>query len=174
MITTLEMEYSINNYFVNIQNFLACVPRVSKGFKIHECDILAISKKYSLIEIEIKRSVADCKADKKKEHKHKDKHHRLQYQYFAVPKSILVECVPYIPEHFGILTVDDTSNDNLCFYVEEVRKPKLNPYYRIVTQGEVYNLLSTGSKRYWSLIKTCYEKGFDFGEENEEEDEGEL
>lgn len=59
------------------------IPNVSWGFLNHEADLLVISQKRTLTEIEIKRTWADFMADFHKGHNHYDK--KLSHLYFAVP-----------------------------------------------------------------------------------------
>jgi len=53
----------------------------------HECDILSVSKKMYLREVEIKISVSDFKADLFKKHQHIDEN--IRQFYYAVPYYIL-------------------------------------------------------------------------------------
>lgn len=164
---TREMEMYIQKYFMENNTYLAVIPRVFKKFKIHECDLIVVTKREHIYEIEIKVSVQDCKKDKQKEHKHIDIYNRLKYQYFAVPKSIVKQCEPHIEEKFGIIVVDDTEEEHLRGNIHIHRPAPLNPTYRKITKGELINLLTTGCNRYFKLI----ENNLDYFSEDKEEDE---
>lgn len=73
---------------------------------MHECDIFLIKNSGLAVEIEIKISVSDMKADAKKSHGHIDKKNRICELYYALPKSILDKCLGLIPPHAGIITCE--------------------------------------------------------------------
>ena len=70
LVSLYEMECAISDLF----EYRRCVivPNISWGFKIHECDMLVIRQTNYAVEIEIKRSISDLKADFKKKHDHSD------------------------------------------------------------------------------------------------------
>lgn len=59
------------------------IPNVSWGFLNHEADLLVVSSRRTLTEVEIKRTWSDFMADFKKDHTHYDK--KLSHLYYAVP-----------------------------------------------------------------------------------------
>lgn len=95
---TLEIEIMLMSYFNIRRNVI--VPNVSWGLSLHECDLLVLTPANNLIEIEIKTSLADLKADKKKGHKHSN--NKISKLYFAIP-DYLEPNIDLIPEHAGIL-----------------------------------------------------------------------
>jgi len=64
---TSDIEFAVAKYFNFRKNLI--VPNVSWGFNIHECDLLIVRKSGYAIEVEIKISKSDFKADFKKIHK---------------------------------------------------------------------------------------------------------
>lgn len=63
------------------------VPNVSWGLLPYEADLLAISKAGQVTEVEIKRSMADLRADFKKGHLHDSED--ITYFYYCVPESLV-------------------------------------------------------------------------------------
>lgn len=118
-ITTEQMELLVYDFFE--KSSLVVVPRFDpmngcyyedktsvygkKYVRIvdHECDILSVSKKMFLREIEIKISVADFKADFKKKHNHSG---NIKNFYYAVPYYILDKIKDLVPENAGILVAE--------------------------------------------------------------------
>lgn len=161
--TTEMLELGVYKLFMENGNYQAMIPRVHRKFKIHECDLIVVTTDDFIYEIELKVTVQDCKRDLEKEHQHKDMYSRLKYQYFAVPLSILEECIPNIPEHFGIIAIEDESLDGAF-----VRKATINKKYRRISKGELINLLTTGCKRYFQKLDNIWKKEDNRDEETEE------
>ena len=115
-----------------------------------------------IYEIELKVSVSDCKRDREKEHQHKDLYNRLKYQYFALPMSIVEDCIDFIPEHFGIIVINDETLEGSF-----IRKAEINKKHRRISKGELINLLTTGCKRYFQKLDSIWKKEDD-NEETEE------
>lgn len=159
--TTDMLELGVFKLFEN-GNYQALIPRVQRKFKIHECDIIVVTNDDYLYEIELKVSVSDCKRDREKEHEHKDIYNRLKYQYFAVPLSILDECIDFIPERFGIIAIEDNTLEG-----KFIRKAEMNKKHRRISKGELINLLTTGCKRYFQKLDSIWKKEDD-NEETEE------
>lgn len=159
--TTDMLELGVFKLFED-GNYQALIPRVQRKFKIHECDIIVVTNDDYLYEIELKVSVSDCKRDREKEHEHKDIYNRLKYQYFAVPLSILDECIDFIPERFGIIAIEDTTLEG-----KFIRKAEMNKKHRRISKGELINLLTTGCKRYFQKLDSIWKKEDD-NEETEE------
>ena len=82
-IETLLAGRSLSPFYIR-QNIV--VPNVDWGFLNHEADLLVLSKRGYLTEVEIKRSWSDFVADFEKKHHHYDK--KLSHFYYAVPVSI--------------------------------------------------------------------------------------
>lgn len=82
-IETIITGYPDSPYYIR-RNLV--VPNCNWGFLNHEADLLVLTQAKHLIEIEIKRTWADFKADFKKKHTHYDR--KLSYFYYAVPLSI--------------------------------------------------------------------------------------
>jgi len=100
--TSTDIELELANYFNPRSNLI--IPNVSWGFNIHECDLLVVSPAGYITEVEIKISKSDIRADLKKRHKHFDT--RIKRLFFAIPYN-LQDYADLIPEHAGILAIDD-------------------------------------------------------------------
>lgn len=160
--TTDMLELGVYKLFEE-GNYQALIPRVQRKFKIHECDIIVVTKDDYIYEIELKVSVSDCKRDREKEHEHRDIYNRLKYQYFAVPTSILEDCIDHIPERFGIIAIDNETLEGTF-----IRKAEMNKKHRKISKGELINLLTTGCKRYFQKLDNIWKKEDDSDEEAEE------
>lgn len=149
-ITTEKMELLIYDYFE--KSSLVIVPRFDpmngcyyedktfvygkKYVRIvnHECDMLSVSKKMFLREVEIKISVSDFKADLKKKHNHDG---NIKQFYFAVPYYILDKIEKLVPENVGILVAYIEMKQGL--HGEVVSKKWILKKYR----NAKHNLLAT-------------------------------
>jgi len=136
------------------------IPNVYWGLNFnHELDLLVLSTSNYGTEIEIKTSVADCKKDIEKAHKHYDK--RLKYLYFAVPSEIYEKCLDFIPENAGILVIHSINEEHKTrFVVDEKRKPVKNKSAVAFTSSEVLKIKTLLSMRYWSLLRSITIKKF--------------
>ncbi|QMU29080.1 MmcB family DNA repair protein [Adhaeribacter radiodurans] len=129
------------------------VPNISWGMKLHECDLLILTKANYAIEVEIKRSKADLKKDVEKAHAHQSK--RIKELWFAIPEQ-LKNCLDLIPEHAGIIIVKKRKLKSLKVEYRAVRKrlPVTNKEAIKLTEAEVSNLKRLGCMRIWSLKAT--------------------
>jgi hypothetical protein len=137
------------------------VPNVSWGLGIHEVDLLVLSPSNYASEIEIKISLADLKADLKKEHGHYS--NKIKKLYFAVPKELEEKALEIIPERAGLFVVDQgytkkgwRYGGKLEPYVYLKRSPKLNPTARNLNDKEIKKLYELAAMRIWSLKETVY------------------
>lgn len=108
--TTLEMEVAIMSMFNVRQNII--VPNVHWGAHVHECDLLVLSQNNYATEVEIKISIPDLLADKKKAHGHYS--NRISRLFFAVPKCIEERALIEIPERAGLISVYDNKVTHLA------------------------------------------------------------
>lgn len=96
-----QMECAIVNFF-NLRKTIV-IPRVVGCFN-HELDICAIRRNTQYcIEVEIKRSVSDMRADLKKSHTHTDP--QIVELYYAFPTCILEKCMELVPPHAGVFEI---------------------------------------------------------------------
>lgn len=121
------------------------VPNISWGLWIHECDLLIIRPSGHAIEVEIKRSKSDLKADFNKKHQHKSK--RIKQLYYAIPEELRVSCEELIPENAGLIIVD---SDLKAFIVKEA---PMNKDCRKLTDNEIATVCRLGCMRIWGLKK---------------------
>ena len=145
LVSLYEMECAISDLF----EYRRCVivPNISWGFKIHECDMLVIRQTSYAVEIEIKRSISDLKADFKKKHDHSDD--RIKEFYYAVPEELLEASTELIPEHAGIISIEYFRKK---YRAVIIRKAKINKARRLTVE-EVLRISHLGTMRIWSLKK---------------------
>jgi hypothetical protein len=155
-ITTAEIETRLAAYFDYRQNII--VPNISWGINIHECDLLIIRKSGYGIEVEIKISKSDLKADAKKSHNHNDIANRISELYFAIP-DFLQDCIDFIPDHAGILIL--SRNKYYHYYnfleVKRLRKAKVNKNRNKFCDNEILKIAHLGTMRIWKLKQNIIE-----------------
>ena len=142
---TIEMEILLASHFDFRQKLI--VPNVSWGLWIdhkplHECDLLICTQNNYLWEVEIKISMSDLKADKKKSHGHY--HKAIKRLYFAVPENFK-NYEKHIPNRAGIITVGE---DGPC---KIVRKAKENKKAMSISNKQKAHLAHLGAMRIWGL-----------------------
>ena len=146
IVSCVDMEIAISRKFGIRNNII--VPNVSWGFSwMHECDLFLIKKSGYAVEIEIKRSVSDLKADFKKGHNHVDKKHRICEMYYAIPVELLEKCEPLIPVDAGIITVNPI---NTRYYATIHRKAIKIKNCRKLTTEEQLAVARLGTLRMWN------------------------
>ena len=144
----LDMELRLAQWFGFVQNII--VPNVSWGMKLHECDLLIMSKKGYLTEVEIKTSLSDLKNDIKKRHEHNDE--KIKNLYFAIPEK-LEKHIAYIPSHAGIIVLHEKQiyNDVYRKGIKEIRKPYSWIKVLPLSNEEQFQLARLGTMRIWML-----------------------
>ena len=140
-IKAYNIESAVVNFYDPRANLI--VPNVFWGMFDHECDLLVLTKSGYAIEIEIKISAWDLKRDLKKKGHHASK--KLKKLYFAIPEK-LSEYSEYIPEHAGIITVDNKFKCTIS------RKAKITGNYKF-SDAERYQIARLGALRIWGLKK---------------------
>ena len=147
-ITTFEIETAVANYFGIRENII--VPNISWGANIHECDLLIIRKSGYGIEVEIKISKSDIKADLKKGHNHVDYFNRIKEFYFAIP-DYLEDCLSLIPDNAGIISVSKNMiAGTLYTQCRTIRKCKMNKNASKFCDNEILKIAHLGTMRLWS------------------------
>ena len=153
--TVRDIELTVSLYFQPRTNVI--VPNVSWGFLYgREADMLVLTPRGWITEIEIKTSAADIKRDLQKRFGHWDR--KVRQCWFAVPEKLAQS--PDIPEHYGILSVSDAKfslGRQEYHKIKAVRAPKINPEARKVTDKERLHLMHLGCMRIWTL-KAALEK----------------
>ena len=145
-IKTAEMEIALAKFFDCYDKVV--IPNVAWGlgldFGFHECDLLILSKAGYATEVEIKVSLSDLIADKKKVHKHESD--KIKYLYFALPDYLLKHS-KHVPERAGIVSVKRVDDKLIC---DIVRKPKQNGNMQWSYKHR-YKLARLGAIRMWRL-----------------------
>jgi hypothetical protein len=147
-VTARQIELAVAQHFNARINLI--VPNVSWGF-FHgrEADLLILTPRNWLTEVEIKTSVADVRNDLKKRHDHWDP--KVKQCWFAVPAGV---DTADIPEHYGILEVQPQRRhyrNGTVHRIVSVRAPRINPQARKLTDKERLHLLHLGCMRIWTL-----------------------
>lgn len=177
-ITTEQMELLVYEYFE--KSSLVVVPRFDsmngcyyedktsiygkKYVRIvdHECDILSVSKKMFLREVEIKVSISDFKADFKKKHNHGG---NIKQFYYAVPYYILSKIEKDIPENAGILVAEICQKTNRYadfigekWILKKYKSPKNNNLAKPIDEKQLNIIYRIGYLKYWFHRKRKEEK----------------
>lgn len=148
MIPTLEeIEVALSRFF-DIKKSL-CLPTTTMFFE-HEIDFLAVRESGYAVEVEIKRSVADMKAEDKKRHNHESD--KIVELYFCFSKDILDQCLLLVPKEAGVLEVIK-SNCVGGWKVVCIRSPVRNKNARKLTEQEINKILRYSNYRVWSFKK---------------------
>lgn len=146
--TTSEIEILLANFFEYRRNLV--VPNISWGMGLHECDILVLTQKGYLTEVEIKISKADLIRDKHKDHGHRST--LLRRLYFAIPDK-LVPFIEHVPERAGIIVVNKYLSSTGLWRpnVNILRAATINLTAPKATPEQRFNMARLGALRIWSL-----------------------
>ena len=142
MMASQDIEIAVALHFCYRRNVI--VPNISWGMGLHyEADVVVLRPSDYAIEIEIKISASDIRADRKKKHQHDS--NLFRELWFAVPEKL--EGHPDIPCRAGILSVDAEGR------VESIRSPQRNRLAVKWSQQQRNKLYHLASMRTWSLKK---------------------
>jgi hypothetical protein len=150
-----DMEIHIARYFNYRANLI--VPNVSWGLGFqHELDLLVVRKSGYAIEIEIKVSLSDLKAERnKKKHQHCSK--KIKALYYAVPQRLLNRALELIPTHAGLIIVRENPKTKYeeikRVYIAKQAKYNNN---RKLNDKELDKLRELAAMRLWSLKEHNY------------------
>jgi hypothetical protein len=146
MIPSIEqIEVVLSNHF-DVQKCV-CMPQLTMFFE-HEIDFLAVRKTGFAIEVEIKRSLSDMRAEQKKAHKHESD--KIVEFYYCFPTKILEACTPLVPERAGILEIYWTG---YRWRLNVKKNPVRNKDSRKLTDKEIRKILRYSNYRIWSFKK---------------------
>ena len=160
---TTEIEIALYDYFRFLQNDVMTNIYLDGGR--HECDLIVIrTQSLYALEVEIKTSVGDLKAERKKQryrnHQGVDCYHdstvgmskRFKEKWFAMPEKMKQKGLAFIPEYAGLLTINDHGAVNI------IRKAnKLNN--KPLTQGQRLDLLRLGVMKCYQLKQRLIRAG---------------
>ena len=153
--TAQQVEIAVTQHF-NPRRYVI-VPNVSFGlFNYHEADMVILAPSSWGIEVEIKVTASDIKADLKKWHRHKEE--IIRDVWFAVPEELSED--PNIPEYAGIISVKKwkTRSGKQRYFCERKRLPVRNKDSRKFTENERKKLLRLGCLRIVGLKEKLDEK----------------
>ena len=154
-----HIEVAVANLFGYRQHLI--VPNVSWGWDLrHEADLIIVNPSNKVTEVEIKISIADLKADFKKQNGHGSK--KIGRLYYAFPVDMLEKALPLIPINCGIITVKtiDPEYDNGVprFRADFYRIIKYDKNIAPITDMQRIKLGDLGCMRIWSLKDSLYKK----------------
>ena len=147
---TQLLEHKVATFFGIRTNLI--VPNVWWGLGLnYEADLVVLRPSMWAIEIELKISKSDIKADNKKWHSHESK--LFRHFYYAVPCEL--ENCEYLPKEKGLISVDlNRKYDS----VKIIRPSKINKNARKLTDNEYLILLRLCSMLVWSLKERLIKK----------------
>jgi len=145
---SVEIELAVAKYFDYRRNLI--VPNVFWGLGfLYELDLLVLTPSNIAYEVEIKTSLSDLKADKKKRSVAHNSN-RITRFYFAIPESLIEKSLNHIPEKAGVFSV---SNKH---YAKLIRPPKINKLAKKFTPQERIKLAELAAMRIWTLKENLY------------------
>lgn len=148
-----EIEFWLAKEFNYRQNIV--VPNVSWGMGLHECDLLVLRASGFAVEVEIKRSLSDLKADSKKNHIHASV--KVRELWFAIPVEVYDKGAEFVPERAGILTFErrdfrfSGGKTKEGLLIRRRREAKINAAARKFTDKERQQLLRLAHMRIWAM-----------------------
>ena len=145
--TALDIEIAVAHYLDWRRNII--VPNVYWGWGLrYEADMVVITAAGYAVEVEIKVTPGDIKADIKKNYHHDS--NRFRRLWFAVPERLAND--PNIPLRAGILAVTDHVDAfTRAYAVKTIRGGQLNKSAIKMEDHHVRKLLELGVMRVWSL-----------------------
>lgn len=151
MITETHIAHSVRDIFKKAD---LVVPNVSWGFLDWEADLLVVTQRGRLNEVEIKTSVADFRADAKK-----DKWLRpvinqrfnetINCFYYAMPLEVYEKVKDEIPEFSGAIVYYHETKKSAV-----TKKPKINRAARSLKDSDKVKLARLLGFRYWNLVRS--------------------
>lgn len=115
-------------------------------------DVIGVTKDRYLVEIEIKRTIADFRANADKCHvRLRDFHLRSwpRLFWFAVPRNLVEKASKELPPYAGLLTADQFD----AGFLELVKRPTANAQSRRLSIKEAVRCVELQSNQLWSLIR---------------------
>lgn len=115
-------------------------------------DVLGITKDRYLVEIEIKRTVGDFRANAEKWHVRTRNLHLPKWPrlfWFAVPRKLVEKVSAELPEYAGLLTADELD----AGFLEVVKRPTANTQSRRLSIKEAIRCVECQSNQLWAMIK---------------------
>lgn len=132
------------------------IPNLSWGLLEYEADFVVISKSGYMTEVEIKRSLADLKADFHKSHTHDAE--QVYYFYYCVPEKIYDKAIEFL--HNCKLGDCNADYPAVLYYTEtgKIVYPGFGNKYskgkhRKLFIEEILQVARLGQLRYWNLLE---------------------
>ena len=152
-LTTLDMEIALARHFNYRQNII--VPNVSWGFGLlYEADMLIITPRGYITEIEIKITKQDIDREKKKKGL---AHHNSKIKRFIYAVPDYLSDYRGIPNNGGLISVSKTRNfynpGEEYTHCRIIKSPSINSKAIPISDGDRLKLLHLGCMRIWTLKK---------------------
>jgi len=137
----------------------------------HECDLLVVTEKLMLVDVEVKISRADLKADARKDKwwkqtaswrvgetrpapVHRDWPPKVWKHYVAMPRAIWKpELIDALASPASGVILLGTARDPDQFVVELIRRAKANPDAKPIGAGSVADIARLASLRMWDAFR---------------------
>jgi hypothetical protein len=159
---TTEIELALYDHFRFLQNDV--MTNIYLDYGRHECDLIVIrNQSLYALEVEIKMSISDLKAERKKQryqnHGVNCYHHssvgmsqRFKEKWFAMPEKMKQKGLALIPEYAGLLTIN---KDGAVKIARKAKKLNNQP----LTQGQRIDLLRLGVMKCYNLKQRIVSAG---------------
>ena len=138
-----KIEIAVARHFNPRMNLI--VPNIFWGLGFnYELDLIIVTQSNYAWEVEIKISISDLKAEKKKNcFAHCS--NKIRRLYFAIPDYIQKDAILLIPDKAGLLTVDRNLRVGI------IRAPKINKTARKLSETEIKKVSELAAMRIWFL-----------------------
>lgn len=147
-VTAKDVEICVAQHFGYHRNFI--VPNISWGMGLlYEADVVVLRPSGYAVEVEIKVSASDIKADLKKKYQHDS--NLFCELWFAVPEALTEH--PDIPARAGILSVYAHPKYPAKLRTKVLRKPERNKLAEKWTQEQRSKFYYLAYLRIWPLKK---------------------
>lgn len=138
-----EIEIAVATQFNPRMNLI--VPNVSWGLNFnYELDLIIVTQNQYAWEVEIKISLSDLRAEKRK-HFLAHTSDKIKRLYFAVPYYLEDKAMALIPKRAGLLSINEKLVASL------VKAPEINTNARKLKEDEISKLGKLAAMRIWSL-----------------------
>ena len=151
---TTEIELTLYHYFRFLQNDV--ITNIYLDYRKYECDLIVIrNQSLYALEVEIKISVSDLKAERKKQRYQRrgvDCYHdsavgmsqRFKEKWFAMPEKMKQKGLELIPKYAGLLIVNENGGVKIARKAKKLNSQPL-------TQAQRTDLLRLGVMKCYKL-----------------------
>lgn len=149
-----KIEVALYDHFRFLQNDV--ITNIYLDYRKHECDLIVIrNQSLYALEVEIKMSVSDLKAERKKKRYQRhgiDYYHnsdvgmsqRFKEKWFAMPEKMKQKGLELIPDYAGLLTINEHGGVKIARKAKKINN-------RPLTQEQRTDLLRLGVMKCYKL-----------------------